>query len=99
MSAPVPIRGPRVLVTGGAGTIGSHVVDQLVAGGAEEIVVLDNLVRGRRANLAASLADDRVRLVEGDIRDTALLHELTAGKNLVFHLAAIRITQCAQEPR
>ena len=54
MTNAVPVRGARVLVTGGAGTIGSHVVDQLVAGGAEEIVVLDNLVRGRRENLAGA---------------------------------------------
>jgi UDP-glucose 4-epimerase len=99
MSLTVPVRGARVLVTGGAGTIGSHVVDQLVAGGAEEIVVLDNLVRGRRENLAGAFVSGNVRLVEGDLRDAELLHELTAGKDLVFHLAAIRITQCAEEPR
>ncbi len=94
-----PIAGARVLVTGGAGTIGSHVVDQLVAKGATEIVVLDNLVRGRMANLARALENGPVRVVEGDIRDVELVRELTAGKDLVFHLAAIRITQCAQEPR
>ena len=95
----VEIEGARALVTGGAGTIGSHVVDELVRGGAAEIVVLDNLVRGRLANLDRALADGPVRLVEGDIRDVALVHELTEGKDLVFHLAAIRITQCAEEPR
>jgi UDP-glucose 4-epimerase len=99
MTAAVGIRGARVLVTGGAGTIGSHVVDQLIDGGAAEVVVLDNLVRGRPANLSRVLDDSRVRLVEGDIRDAGLVHELTAGRDLVFHLAAIRITQCAQEPR
>ncbi|GIJ44551.1 NAD-dependent epimerase [Virgisporangium aliadipatigenens] len=93
------IRDSRVLVTGGAGTIGSHVVDLLVEGGAREVVVLDNLVRGRHANLAAALSSGKVRLVEGDIRDRALVTELTAGRDLVFHLAAIRITQCAEEPR
>ncbi|MFI5487281.1 NAD-dependent epimerase/dehydratase family protein [Micromonospora echinaurantiaca] len=98
MSA-VEIAGARALVTGGAGTIGSHVVDQLVAGGAAEVVVLDNFVRGRRENLARALPHGSVRLVEGDIRDAALVHELTHGKDLVFHLAAIRITQCAEEPR
>jgi UDP-glucose 4-epimerase len=87
------------LVTGGAGTIGSHVVDLLVEGGATEVVVLDNLVRGRLSNLDGALADDRVRLVEGDIRDAGLVRRLTEGKDLVFHLAAIRITQCAEEPR
>ncbi|WP_199523895.1 NAD-dependent epimerase/dehydratase family protein [Micromonospora craterilacus] len=98
MSA-VEIAGARALVTGGAGTIGSHVVDQLTAAGAAEVVVLDNFVRGRRENLARALPHGSVRLVEGDIRDAALVHELTQGKDLVFHLAAIRITQCAEEPR
>lgn len=95
----VQIEGSRALVTGGAGTIGSHVVDELVRGGASEIVVLDNFVRGRRDNLAWALENGPVRLVEGDIRDQALVRAETAGKDLVFHLAAIRITQCAEEPR
>ncbi|MFR9780647.1 NAD-dependent epimerase/dehydratase family protein [Micromonospora sp. MS34] len=98
MSA-VETAGARALVTGGAGTIGSHVVDQLVASGAAEVVVLDNFVRGRRENLARALPHGSVRLVDGDIRDVALVHELTRGMDLVFHLAAIRITQCAEEPR
>jgi UDP-glucose 4-epimerase len=93
------IKGSRCLVTGGAGTIGSAVVDQLIAAGAGEIIVLDNLVRGRRRNLAQALTDDAVRLVEGDIRDRALVAELVHGIDFVFHLAAIRITQCASEPR
>ncbi|MGY1739545.1 MULTISPECIES: NAD-dependent epimerase/dehydratase family protein [unclassified Blastococcus] len=101
MSAAVEIAGSRALVTGGAGTIGSHVVDHLVAAGAAEVVVLDNLVRGRVSNLEAAVqrAPDVVRLVEGDIRDRALLGQLTRGRDLVFHLAALRITQCAEQPR
>jgi UDP-glucose 4-epimerase len=101
VSAGVELTGSRVLVTGGAGTIGSHVVDQLVAAGAAEIVVLDNLVRGRLANLDRALESggDAVRVVEGDLRDVALVHELARGKDLVFHLAALRITQCAEQPR
>jgi UDP-glucose 4-epimerase len=95
----VEIEGARALVTGGAGTIGSHVVDELIRGGAAEVVVLDNFVRGRRDNLAWATANGPVRLVEGDIRDQALVREVTAGKDVVFHLAAIRITQCAEEPR
>lgn len=89
----------RVLVTGGAGTIGSTLVDQLLDAGVSHIDVLDNLVRGRRANLDDALASGRVELVDGDIRDAALVDDLTAGKDLVFHQAAIRITQCAEEPR
>ncbi|MEU8820372.1 NAD-dependent epimerase/dehydratase family protein [Actinoplanes sp. NPDC048796] len=95
----VQIEGARALVTGGAGTIGSHVVDELVRGGAAEIVVLDNFVRGRRDNLAWALENGPVELIEGDIRDVELVKRVTASKDLVFHLAAIRITQCAEEPR
>ncbi|HST64951.1 MAG TPA: NAD-dependent epimerase/dehydratase family protein [Mycobacteriales bacterium] len=93
------LSGQRVLVTGGAGTIGSHVVDECLAAGAAEVVVLDNFVRGRMANLAAAAGDDRLRVVEGDLRDVALVRELAAGTDVLFHLAAIRITQCAEEPR
>ncbi len=93
------LKGATALVTGGAGTIGSTVVDQLLDAGVSEVRILDNLVRGRRANLAAALADPRTRLVEGDIRDRDLVRDLTRGSDFVFHLAAIRITQCAEEPR
>jgi UDP-glucose 4-epimerase len=95
----VPVRGSRALVTGGAGTIGSHVVDELVQGGATDVVVLDNFVRGGRANLEWAVANGPVRVVDGDVRDRALVDELVAGRDLVFHLAAIRITQCAEDPR
>lgn len=93
------IRGSKCLVTGGAGTIGSTVVDQLVAAGADEVTVLDNFVRGRKENLASALESGTVRLVEGDIRDRSLVTKLMTGTDFVFHLAAIRITQCATEPR
>jgi len=93
------IEGARILVTGGAGTIGSTLVDQLVEAGAAHIDVLDNLVRGRRANLAQAFTSGKVNLVEGDLRDRDLVHDLTKGKDIVCHQAALRITQCAEEPR
>jgi UDP-glucose 4-epimerase len=93
------IAGTRCLVTGGAGTIGSTIVDQLAAAGADEIVVLDNFVRGRLENLAGALRSGKVRVVDGDIRDQDLVRSLMPGIDLVFHQAAIRITQCATEPR
>jgi UDP-glucose 4-epimerase len=93
------IEGQHCLVTGGAGTIGSTIVDQLVAAGAEEIVVLDNFVRGRPENLRRAQASGKVRLVDGDIRDRDLVRSLMTGVDLLFHQAAIRITQCAEEPR
>ena len=87
------------LVTGGAGTIGSTIVDQLVAAGAAEVRVLDNFVRGRKENLADAMQSGRVLVIEGDIRDADLVREVTADVDVVFHQAAIRITQCAEEPR
>lgn len=88
----------RTLITGGAGLIGSHIADRLVNESVAEVVVLDNFVRGRRQNLAAASAAGRVTIVEGDIRDRALVQEVMDGIDVVFHQAAIRITQCAEEP-
>ncbi|EJL33368.1 nucleoside-diphosphate-sugar epimerase [Caulobacter sp. AP07] len=93
------LSGRKVLVTGGAGFIGSRTVDHLLMAGAGEIVVVDDMVRGRRENLAVSLASGRVRLVRGDICDRVLMSDLVNGSDTVFHLAALRITQCAAEPR
>jgi UDP-glucose 4-epimerase len=89
----------RILITGGAGLIGSHIADLLAGKGVAEMVVLDNFVRGRMENLADAMTSGRLRLVRGDIRDRALLAEVMAGIDVVFHQAAIRITQCAEEPR
>jgi UDP-glucose 4-epimerase len=94
-----PLRGERVLITGGAGAIGSNLADQLVREDVREIVVLDNLVRGRRANLAWAIEHGDVRFVEGDIRDRDTVARLMDGVDVLFHLAALRITQCAEEPR
>lgn len=93
------LAGATALVTGGAGTIGSTLVDHLLDAGVSHVRVLDNLVRGREANLAEALARGGVDLVRGDIADRDLVHDLTRGCDLVFHQAAIRITQCAEEPR
>jgi UDP-glucose 4-epimerase len=94
----VNLRGATAVVTGGAGTIGSHIVDALVELGAQ-VVVLDNFVRGRRSNLEQAQARGPITVVEGDIRDAALVRRVMAGAQVVFHQAAIRITQCAEEPR
>lgn len=93
------LTGATTLVTGGAGTIGSTIVDHLLEAGVAEVRILDNLVRGRRGNLRNALLDPRVRLVVGDIRDVDVVNDLTKGCDVVFHQAAIRITQCAEEPR
>ncbi|MBP6942162.1 MAG: NAD-dependent epimerase/dehydratase family protein [Syntrophorhabdaceae bacterium] len=96
-------RGSRFLITGGAGLIGSHIADLLVQEkrnfNCREIVVFDNFVRGRHENLEWAVANGPVTIIEGDIRDGERLVRAMEGIDVVFHQAAIRITQCAEEPR
>ena len=92
--------GAKILVTGGCGLIGSTTIDQILAHESpEEIVIFDNLVRGSMRNVEQILKDPRVRLVKGDIRDRAAIETVTEGMAAVLHMAAIRITACAAEPR
>ena len=94
------LAGSRILITGGAGFIGSHIADQLLAGeGVASVVLLDNMLRGTMRNIEAALGSGRASLVEGDIRDRALLDKLVAAADYVFHMAALRITRCAENPR
>ncbi len=93
------IEGGTFFVTGGAGLVGSHIADQLLAGGAARVRVLDNFVRGREDNLAPALATGRLELHRGDVRDAALVDRLTEGCDGVFHQAAMRITLCSERPR
>jgi UDP-glucose 4-epimerase len=93
------LKGKRIFITGGAGCIGSFVVDELLREGAKEVVVIDNFTKGQRENLDLALASNRVRLVDGDIRNTLLVHELLKGIDYCFHLASLKIIQCMAEPR
>ena len=94
---PVPIS--RALVTGGAGLIGSHLVDQLLQTPVAQVVIFDNFSRGRLQNLRAVAADARLSVIHGDVRDRAALASAMAGIDVVFHQAALRLTHCASEPR
>jgi len=94
------IDGSRILVTGGCGLIGSTTIDQLLRDHKpEKIVVLDNLSRGTTRNITEALKDPRVELVEGDIRDVPTIRRVTKGMDAVIHMATLRITACAAEPR
>jgi UDP-glucose 4-epimerase len=94
------INGARILVTGGCGLIGSTTIDLLLRDHApERIVILDNLSRGSLANLEHALPDKRVTLVRGDIRDIDITRSVTKGMDFVIHMATLRITACAAEPR
>jgi len=94
-----PLAGSTVLVTGGAGLVGSHIVDQLIDQDVAEIRVLDNLVRGRRDNLAAAEGRKPIKFILGDVRDRTMVSSAVDGCDYVFHQAAIRITRCAEKPR
>ncbi len=92
----------KIVVTGGAGLIGSWVVDYLLKEFKDRvgrIVVFDNFSRGTWANLEEALKSKKVKVIEGDIRDAGQVDKLIKGADYVIHEAAIRITQCAEDPR
>ncbi len=93
------IQGARFLVTGGAGFVGSTIVDQLLDAGAAEVRVLDNFIRGTWSNLSSALETGRANVIEGDVRDANLVEQASEGVDYVFHQAALRITHCADAPR
>lgn len=94
------IDGAKILVTGGAGLIGSTTIDLLLRKhNPAQIVIIDDMVRGSLANIEQPLKDPRVRLVRGDICDVDTVKRVTDGMDAVIHLAALRITACAADPR
>src|SRR5690349_9135732 len=93
------LKNARIVVIGGAGFIGSHIVDQLLHEPVREVVIVDNFVRGTRSNIEPALRDPRVTLVEGSITDRNLLRDVLSGADGVFLLAALWLFECVHEPR
>lgn len=95
------IRGKKILVIGGAGLIGSHVVDELIAEDIGELIIYDNFTRGTVENLEVALRDPRVRIFEigGDICQPDILNVAMAESDIVFHFAALWLLHCHQYPR
>lgn len=93
--------GSKILVIGGAGLIGSHVVEELIKEPVAEIIIYDNFCRGTRENLQEALKDPRVRIYDigGDICQTDILNSAMQGVDYVFHLAALWLLQCHEYPR
>jgi UDP-glucose 4-epimerase len=89
----------RIVVIGGAGLVGSHIVDQLTAEPVREIVVIDNFLRGTRANLAQAMKSSKVRVVEGSMTDRALLARELQDADGVFLLASLWLGECVNDPR
>ncbi len=93
------IENSKILVIGGAGFVGSHIVDQLLQEPVAEVVVLDNFVRGTQTNVKQALNDPRVRLVESSIMNLDVLGDLMQETDYVFHLAALWLYECVYQPR
>lgn len=89
----------RILITGGAGLIGSTIADQLAGEPGNQLVIIDNLERGRIDNLARAMETGQTTFINGDIRDPQTLRTAMEAVEVVYHQAALRITQCAEDPR
>ena len=90
------IENSRILVTGGAGFVGSYIVELLLERNVGKVVIIDNMLRGSQRNMASFINDDRVEFHEADIRDLELMDRLVGEADYVYHLAALRITRCAE---
>ena len=93
------LQGKRIILIGGAGLVGSHIVDQLVDEPVAEIVVFDNFLRGSRANLAAAMQSPKLRVIEGSMTDRAALRQAMAGMDGVFLLSSLWLGECVSDPR
>ena len=87
------------LVTGGAGFVGSHIVDLLIKENVKKVITLDNLIRGRDENLSTAKKTGKLQMVEGDIRDQKILKKIFKGVDIVFHQAALRWITCQENPQ
>jgi UDP-glucose 4-epimerase len=94
------IKDSNILVTGGCGLVGSTTIDLLLRDySPASIVIFDDLSRGTLANVEAALKDSRVTLVQEDIRNVEAVHSAMQGMDAVIHMATLRITACAADPR
>jgi UDP-glucose 4-epimerase len=93
------LTGSRIAVIGGAGLLGSHIVDQLLLEPVSEVLVFDNLMRGQLESLAGAMRDPRVRLIRGTMTDQEALRDALTGIDGVFQLASLWLGECLTDPR
>ena len=95
---PTKLYNSTVLITGGAGFIGSFVADELLKYQPRKVIIIDNLIRGTLENMSNFIDNPLVEFIEGDIRDKSLLEQSVLQADYVFHMAALRINACAANP-
>jgi UDP-glucose 4-epimerase len=93
------VKNSTILVTGGAGFIGSYVIEELIPLQPKKIIIIDNFIRGSRENMKSFIDNPVIELHEADIRDTQRLEQCISGCDYIFHMAALRINACAANPR
>lgn len=93
------LSGKKILVTGGAGFIGSFVVSELLKEDVSEVVIFDNFSRGSNTYIEEQLKDPRCSLIQGDLREIDVLNEAMSKCNYVVHLAAMWLLHCKDFPR
>ena len=92
------VKNSTILVTGGAGFIGSYVIEELIPLQPKKIIIIDNFIRGSRENMKSFINNPVIELHEADIRDTDKLEQCIEGCDYIFHMAALRINACAANP-
>ena len=95
------LKNKKILIIGGCGFIGSHVVEELLKEDVKEIIIFDNFSRGKKDNIENFLTDKRVKIYPngGDIRDVDVLNDAMKGIDYVIHLAALWLLHCKDYPR
>ena len=89
----------KIFITGGAGFIGSHIVDELLLEKPGQIVVFDNFIRGTKENLKEALKSKKVKIIKGDITNFSHLKRAMKGTDFIFHEAALWLLECEDKPR
>lgn len=93
------IKNSTIVITGGAGLVGSHLADELLKKNPKKIIILDDFTRGVKQNLTEAMKSGKIVIANGDIRNSSYVHKIIKQADYVFHEAAIRITRCAEDPR
>lgn len=93
------LNGKKILVTGGAGFIGSHLVDACLAAGAEQVTALDNFVNGQEKNIFHLRHEPRFQMVSGDVRDMDTVRMLVDAADIIFNEAASKLVVSRTRPR